>query len=83
LLGCFSSRSRWWQLWFLRWTKIAFFLHLWKKKNLQYQVKSQCCWVNYLMSKKMENGSIEMKSRYIVLMYFLGGGCSWERFAAI
>jgi len=47
---------------FWRWTKIAFFLHLRKKKNLQYQVKSQCRWVNNPMSKTTENGSIEMKS---------------------
>jgi hypothetical protein len=65
----------------LRLTKIAFFLHLWKKNNLQ---KSQCRWVNNPMSKTTQNGSIEMKSCYVVLMFFLGGGgCSRERFPAI
>jgi hypothetical protein len=31
------------------------------------------------MSKMMGNGSIGMKSRYIVLMFFWGGGVALER----
>jgi hypothetical protein len=31
------------------------------------------------MSKTMENGSIGMKSRYIVLMFVLGGGVAHAR----